>query len=81
MELTISNAALRIIGTWAGGTIAHGVMTSSLATRPYGKSDIVRTEHGEVYKFAERMAWCADMLSLRLSPFRCYAARTAACRL
>jgi len=41
VELTVSNAALRIIGTWAGGTIAHGVMTSSLATRPYGESSLV----------------------------------------
>ena len=43
VELTVSNAALRMIGTWAGGSIAHGVMTSRLATKPYGVACCVRT--------------------------------------
>ena len=47
VESTVSNSALRIAGTWLGGSIGFGVMASQIATNPYGEPlrTAQRTQH------------------------------------
>ncbi len=36
VETTVSNSVLRITGSWLGSSIGFGVMSSAIATNPYG---------------------------------------------
>ena len=36
VETTVSNSILRITGSWIGSSIGFGVMSSAIATNPYG---------------------------------------------
>ena len=38
VETTVSNSVLRITGSWIGSTVGFGVMSSAIATNPYGAS-------------------------------------------
>ena len=36
VETTVSNSVLRISGSWIGSSIGFGIMSSAIATDPYG---------------------------------------------
>ena len=45
VETTVSNSVLRITGSWIGSSIGFGVMSSSIATSPYGASSLQAIMH------------------------------------
>ena len=80
VETTVSNSVLRITGSWLGSSIGFGVMSSAIATNPYGALRCAALRCVALRCAALRCV-ALRCVALRCVALRCVALRCVALRL